>query len=60
MWRRQNFVWEDIQQKCTNQRLLKNFEKFIKNLQKNLLNSLKLLKYNLKIFKTNLGQLSKI
>ena len=25
-WRHQNFGWGDIQQKCTNQRLLKNFE----------------------------------
>ena len=38
------FGGKDIQQKCTNQRLLKNFEKFIKNLHKNLINSPKFFK----------------
>ena len=33
---RQISVRGDIQQKCTHQRLLNNFEKFIKNLHKNL------------------------
>ena len=32
-------VLGDIQQKCTLQRILKNFEKFIKNMYKNLKNS---------------------
>ena len=40
----QNFCSGDIQQKCTHQRLLKNFYKFIKNLHKNLKNSPKFLK----------------
>ena len=54
MWRRQNFVWENIQQKCTHQRPLINFEKFIKNLLKNLLNSLTLLKVQFKKIKTKI------
>ena len=43
-WRRKNYGWGDIQQKCTHQRLLKKFEKFIKNLHKNLINSPKFFK----------------
>ena len=36
-WRRQNFgSGDDIQQKCTNQRVLENFEKFIKQFAQNL------------------------
>ena len=34
----------DIQQKCTHQRLLKNFDKFIKNVHKNLKKSPKFFK----------------
>ena len=43
-WRRQNFGLEYIQQKCTHQRLLKNFENFGKILHKNLINSPKFFK----------------